>query len=146
MDELDSFAVKLAADHIAEPLHHIITLSIMHKKFPSGWKYTKLIPLHKKLSHLETQDYRPVALLSSLSKGLEKIVFQQMYNCFTSNKLFHQNLHGYGQNRSTHTALLQMYDRWAIAASKGQNSGVVLIALVGWFAFINNSIWYKENT
>ena len=53
VDELDSFAVKLAADQIALPLHHIITLSIMQKKFPTSWKYTKLIPLHKKLSQLE---------------------------------------------------------------------------------------------
>ena len=40
VDQLDNFAVKLAADFIAEPLHHVITLSILQQKFPSGWKYT----------------------------------------------------------------------------------------------------------
>ena len=144
VDELDSFAVKLAADHIAEPLHHIITLSIMQKKFPTSWKYTKLIPLHKKLSQLEPKNYRPVAILSPLSKILEKVVYQQMYDYFTSNKLFHANLHGYRQNRSTQTALLQMYDRWIRAAAAGQVSGVVLIDLSAAFDLVDSDILIKK--
>ena len=67
VDELDNYAVKLSADHIAEPLHYIITLSLMQRRFPTGWKFTKVIPLHKKLSQLEMSNYRPVAILSPLS-------------------------------------------------------------------------------
>ena len=119
VDELDNYSVKLAADYIYEPLHHIITLSIMQNKFPSNWKYTKVIPLHKKQSQLERKNYRPVAILSPLSKVLEKIVYMQIYDYLTQSKLFHQNLHGYRQNRSTQTALLQMYDRWIRAAAEG---------------------------
>ena len=144
VDELDSFAVKLAADQIALPLHHIITLSIMQKKFPTSWKYTKLIPLHKKLSQLEPKNYRPVAILSPLSKILEKIVYQQIYGYFSSNKLFHENLHGYRQNRSTQTALLQMYDGWVRAASAGQVSGVVLIDLSAAFDLVDSEILIKK--
>ena len=144
VDELDSFSVKLAAEHIAEPLHHIITLSIMQKKFPTSWKYTKLIPLHKKLSQLERKNYRPVAILSPLSKILEKIIYEQMYNYFTVNKLFHGNLHGYRQNRSTQTALLQMYDRWVRAASDGKVSGVVLIDLSAAFDLVDSEILIKK--
>ena len=144
MDELDSYAVKLSADHIAEPLHHIITLSLMHRKFPAGWKYTKLIPLHKKLSQLEMSNYRPVAILSPLSKVLEKIIYQQIYNYFTSNQLFHPNLHGYRRNRSTQTALLQMYDRLVSAASQGQVSGVILIDLSAAFDIVDSDILIKK--
>ena len=63
IDELDSYAVKLSAELIAHPLHHVITLSITQSKFPTCWKYTKLIPLHKKLSKLEMKHYRPIAIL-----------------------------------------------------------------------------------
>ena len=144
VDELDSYSVKLSADHIAVPLHHIITLSLMHKKFPSGWKYTKLIPLHKKLCQLEPKNYRPVAILSPLSKVLEKIVYLQLYDYFTFNKLFHPNLHGYRKNRSTQTALLQMYDRWVRAASEGQVSGVILIDLSAAFDLVDSDILIKK--
>ena len=120
LDELDNFSVKLAADYIAKPLHHIVTLSIMQQKFPTSWKYSKVLPLHKKEDLLERKNYRPVAILSPLSKVLEKIVYEHLYDYFTVNRIFHPNLHGYRKNRSTQTALLQMYDRWVRAASAGQ--------------------------
>ena len=144
VDELDSYAVKLSSDYIAEPLHHIITLSIIKKEYPTSWKYTKIIPLHKKLSQLERKNYRPVAILSPLSKILEKVVYEQIYGYFTSNKLFHANLHGYRQNRSTQTALLQMYDRWVRAASNGQVSGVVLIDLSAAFDLVDSDILIQK--
>ena len=71
VDELDNYAVKLSAEYIAAPLHHIITLSVEQNMFPFSWKFTKLIPLHKKLSQLERKNYRPVAIFSPLSKVLE---------------------------------------------------------------------------
>ena len=111
LDELDNFSVKLAADYIAQPVHHIVCLSIQQNKFPHSWKYSKVLPLHKKEDKLDRKNYRPVAILSPISKVLEKIVYEQLYNYFTRNHLFHPNLHGYRGNRSTQTALLQMYDR-----------------------------------
>ena len=125
IDELDNFCVKIAADIIDRPLHHIITLSIIKNKFPRGWKFSKVIPLHKKLCALERKNYRPVSILSPLSKILEKVVYEQIYEYFSKNKIFHPNLHGYRQHRSTQTALLTMYDRWVKEAVEGQVSGAV---------------------
>ena len=144
VDELDSYSVKIAADHIAKPLHHLITLSIMQNRFPTSWKYTKLIPLHKKLDKLDRQNYRPVAILSPLSKILEKVVYLHIYEYFTANKLFHPNLHGYRKNRSTQTALLQMYDRWVRAAAAGQVSGVILIDLSAAFDLVDSDILLQK--
>ena len=108
IDELDNFSVKVAADIIDKPLHHIITLSILQKKFPSSWKLSKVIPLHKKGSKLERKNYRPVAILSPLSKMLEKIIYEQIYEYFSRNKIFHSDLHGYRKYRSTKTALVHV--------------------------------------
>ena len=94
---------------------HVINLSLMQQKFPSSWKLTKIVPLHKKASQLKKENYRPVAILSPLSKILEKIVYEHIYNYFSRNKLFHSSLHGYMKDRSTVTALLSMYDKWVKA-------------------------------
>ena len=144
IDELDNYCVKLAADVIDKPLHHIITLSVLQHKFPASWKYSKVIPLHKKLCKLERKNYRPVAILSPLSKILEKIIYEQLYDYFTKNKLFHQNLHGYRKHRSTQTALLQMYDRWVRAAGAGKVSGVVLLDLSAAFDLVDPEILIKK--
>ena len=71
IDELDNFSVKLAADLIAEPVHHIVSLSIIQNKFPQSWKFSKVLPLHKKLDELYRKNYRPVAILSQIYKVLE---------------------------------------------------------------------------
>ena len=144
IDELDNYSVKLSAPIIALPLHHIITLSLMQGRFPSAWKMSKVIPLHKKGSTLECQNYRPVAILSPLSKVLEKIVYQQIYDHFTNNKIFDQNLHGYRDNRSTQTALITMYDRWVRAASLGQISGAIFLDLSAAFDLVDHTLLLKK--
>ena len=140
LDELDNFSVKLAADFIAQPVHHIICLSIIQNKFPVSWKFSKVLPLHKKGDSLEMKNYRPVSILSPLSKVLEKIVYEQIYSYFSRNHLFHSNLHGYRSNRSTQTALLQMYDRWVRAAHEGELSGVVLLDLSAAFDLVDPNL------
>ena len=87
IDELDDFSVKLAAEYIAQPVHHIVSLSFMQNRFSANWKFSKVLPLHKKLDPLDRKNYRPVAILSPLSKVLEKIVYEQIYNYFSSNQL-----------------------------------------------------------
>ena len=144
IDELDNYSIKLAADVIAGPLHHIITLSILQQQFPTQWKYAKVLPLHKKDSTLEPKNYRPVAILSPLSKVLEKLVYEQLYNYFSRNKILHPNLHGYRKHRSTQTALLQMYDRWVKAAAQGQVSGAVLLDLSAAFDLVSPDILLKK--
>ena len=144
IDELDNFCVKMSADIIDKPLHHIITLSLMSSRFPSRWKYSKVIPLHKKDCKLECKNYRPVAILSPLSKILEKVVYEQMYNYFSRNKIFHPNLHGYRHGRSTQTALMTMYDRWVKTAVAGQVSGVVLLDLSAAFDLVDPDLLIRK--
>ena len=103
-----------------------------------------MIPLHKKLSQLEPKNYRPVAILSPLSKVLKKFIYKQMYDYFTNNFIFHPSLHGYRQHRSTQTALLQLYDRWVRAAAAGQVSGVVLLDLSAAFDLVDSKLLIKE--
>ena len=144
VDGLDSFSVKKAAQFISKPLHHIITLSLMQQRFPTNWKYSKVVPLHKKDSKLERQNYRPVTLLSPLSKILEKVLYEQVYDHFTKNEIFHENLHGFRKNRSTQSALMTMYDRWIRSTSLGKLSGVVLIDLSAAFDLVDHILMIKK--
>ena len=140
LDELDNFCIKAAADILDKPVHHIISMSIMQNKFPRSWKLSKVIPLHKKLCPLEMKNYRPVSILSPLSKILEKVVYEQLYDYISRNKIFHQNLHGYRQHRSTQTVLLTMNDMWTNPAVAGQVSGAVLLDLSAAFDLVDTEL------
>ena len=144
IDELDNFCVKISADIIDKPLYHIITLSIIQKKFPRNWKYSKVIPLHKKGDRLDRKNYRPVAILSPLSKILQKVMYEQLYNYFTENKIFSPDLHGYRQHRSTQTALMTMYDRWVKAAASGKVSGALLLDLSAAFDLVDPELLIQK--
>ena len=142
IDGLDNFSVKVASPYIAKPLHHIITLSIMQRTFPTNWKIAKIIPLQKnvKLSGLDRKNYRPVALLSPLSKILEKVIYEQLYSHFSVNKILHPSLHGYRKFRSTQTALLELYDKWVQASHNGFLSGSVLLDLSAAFDLVSHKL------
>ena len=58
--------------------------------------------------------------------------------------MFHQNLHGYRDNRSTQTALITMYDRWVQAASLGKISGVILLDLSSAFDLVDHDYLLKK--
>jgi hypothetical protein len=48
--------------------------------FPDKWKLANVIPIFKKEDRQSKWKYRPISLLASLSKMVEKIVFAQLYN------------------------------------------------------------------
>ena len=78
------------------------------------------------------------------SLHLVRLMFEQLYNYFTNNKIFHPSLHGYRHHRSTQTALLQLYDKWVRAAHRGQVSGVVLLDLSAAFDLVDHQLLVRK--
>ena len=62
----------------------------------------------------------------------------------TVNKIFHQSVHGYRQNRSTLTAQLQMYEKWVQSASSGKLSGAVFLDLSAAFDLVPPDILQEK--
>ena len=46
------------------------------------WKCNNVTLIHKKLEETDKANYRPVSLLTALSKGFERVMFDQMYEAF----------------------------------------------------------------
>ena len=78
LDQIDTYIIKLVKAEILPAITHIINLSITSRKFPSAWKKSKIVPLHKKDDQLDPKNYRPVAIVPILSKVLERAVFNQL--------------------------------------------------------------------
>ena len=90
------------------------------------------------------KNYRPVAILSPLSKIFEKVLYGQIYSYVSRNCILHNNLNGYRKNRSSLTALLHLYNSWVEAASKGQISGAVLVDLSAAFDLVPHDLLLKK--
>ena len=109
-DYIDSYSLKLAFPYIEKSLLHLVNLSIERSKFAKTWKNQLIIPLHKKKDKLEGSNYRPVSHIIEISKIVEYIVHEQVYQHFSLHNIFHPNHHGFLGCHNTATALIQLHD------------------------------------
>ena len=121
-------------------LTHILNLSISARMFPSSWKRSKIIPLHKKDDPLNPKNYRPVTIVPILSKILERVVFNQLSSYLNSNHLLHPNHHAYRSGHNTTTALIQMYDGWLKAVEGGPLAGARLLDMSAAFDVVDHDL------
>jgi len=78
-DEISTKLLKLILPFILSPLTHICNKSFSLGIFPDRLKYSEIKPLFKKGDTLNISNYRPISILTSFSKVLEKAVYTQLY-------------------------------------------------------------------
>ena len=144
LDLLDTYTIKLITPEILPAITHIVNLSITTKKFPQNWKKVKIIPLHKKEDPLNPKNYRPVAIVPILSKVLERLIFNQIVQYLTENKLLHPNHHAYRVHHNTTTALIQMCDVWLESVGEGELTGACLLDMSAAFDIVNHSLLIRK--
>ena len=76
--------------------------------FPSEWKKTNIVPIHKKGDRQTLENYRPVSLLSICGKFLKKLMYNEMFNFFIENKLISSNQSGFKPGDSGINQLLSI--------------------------------------
>ena len=102
-DLLSTYLLKRISHIIVEPLTLTINQSLITGIFPDSLKIAEVIPLFKKDDPQLLDNYRPVSLLPAISKVFEKIVFKQVYQYFTTNKLLYKSQYGFRNDHSTDT-------------------------------------------
>ena len=100
LDNLDSMAIKSVADLIAAPLCFITNLLITSSTFANKWKTAKVIPLHKGkgLSKTDPVNFRPISLLPTTAKLVERVIQSQMMEYINATKQLNYNHHAYRKN------------------------------------------------
>ena len=100
--------LKLFKNDISCQLVDIFNMSFTSRVFPSALKIAKVVPVHKKDSKLNFSNYRPISLLSSLDKILEKIMYTKIFQFFNNSNLLHPLQFGFRQNYFTAHALISL--------------------------------------
>ena len=144
LDDIDTNTLKLIIIDILPALTHIVNLSLTTLTFPKSWKLAKVVPLLKKGDPLSPQNYRPVALLSVLSKVLERVVFMQVVKYMDENSLLHPSHHGSRAGHSTSTAAIEMYDSWVESVENGEMAGVMMIDLSAAFDLVDHPLLLQK--
>ena len=82
-DLVNNKLLKLIKMEIAIPLDIVFNQSIECGFFPNKMKLAEVVPLYKGKSRLEPGNYRPISLLLTISKILEKLMYKRTYKFLT---------------------------------------------------------------
>ena len=86
-DDISNTILKHCAAPLADPIATIINKSLETGTFPTIWKNANVIPVFKNGNKEDVSNYRPISLLSNISKIFERIVFERIYEFCEENKL-----------------------------------------------------------
>ena len=107
LDQIPARALKVGASVVSQPLTHILNSSLSLGIFPDNWKLAKVVPIYKSDDRSDRGNYRPISILSVVSKIFEKLVFSQLYKYLSENNLLSAHQSGFRPGHSTVTALLK---------------------------------------
>ena len=111
-DEISNQLLKLASPYIAGSLTYIFNLCIEQNVFPSKFQKAKVIPSARNRDHKNLNDYRPISLLSVLSKILERHVHKHLVTYLETQDLFHPFQSGFRRKHSCNTVFARLTVSW----------------------------------
>ena len=79
---INNRVIKKLAQPLSFPLSNLFNFSLTSGKVPLKWKEANVTPIFKKDDPSVVSNYRPISLLSTLGKVLEKIIHKHLFNSF----------------------------------------------------------------
>lgn len=114
-DEISNYVLKNIGNSINEQVCHLMNMSLMSGEFPTCLREALVLPVFKKGDTFSLENYRPIALISTFSKIMEKVVCTQLTGFLETQKAISERQHGFRRARSTESALTELlqgiYDR-----------------------------------
>ena len=110
IDGINISTILLFLPRISTLLTHIVNMSFELNTFPERWKKALITPIPKCDIPLLESDFRPISLLPTFSKILEKAANIQIVAYLLKHDLLDPYQSAYKKNHSTFTALLKITD------------------------------------
>jgi histone H3/H4 len=120
-DKISPRMLKETAEVIAPSLARLFNFSIATGSFPDTWKTANITPLHKKNQKHLVQNYRPISLLSSVGKCLERCVNKELLSFLLATGSISPLQSAFTPKNSTTYQLLELYHHITAAMDKGKD-------------------------
>ena len=119
--------LKEMANVLDNPLTILFNKSLKEGRLPNEWKCANVVSIFKKGSRLEAGNYRPISLTSIPCKIMESIIRDRLMKHLKDNKLLTNNQHGFMNNRSCLTNLLETLEQWTQALDDGYEIDAIFL-------------------
>ena len=138
-DGIPCQVLKACAEVLAEPITALFRLVFRSGVQPTSWKLARVVPIHKRSSQSLAKNYRPVSLLSVLSKVFESIVNQQLMNYLERHHILTNDQYGFRRGLGTADLLTALHHQWSTIAGSGGAVRVLAIDIAGAFDKVSHA-------
>ena len=107
-DDISISMVQMCNTSVVEPLCLIFEKCLETGVYPSIWKKANVIPVHRKNSRQNKENYRHISLLPIFGKIVEKLIFDSMYEHCYNHGFITPNQSGFRPNDSAINQLLSI--------------------------------------
>lgn len=107
-DNITTSLLKFSSHTMVEPIAQLCNLSFSTGVFPAILKKAMVCPIFKAGDKQLPSNYRPISLLPTLSKVIEKIANKRLMAYLEKNSIIASNQYGFRTQKSTDDAVLQL--------------------------------------
>ena len=136
--------LNLFADALSPPLALLINICLQNGVFPDILKLANITPIFKKGANNLCCNYRPISLLSNLSKIFERVMHIRLYAFLEDHNLIYKNQYGFRQKYSTEHAVTHMIELIKNKLDNKRWVGAIFLDLEKAFDTVNHEILLKK--
>jgi hypothetical protein len=143
-DEISTKIYKYCAHIISKPLTYICNMSLTTGAFPDRCKYAIVRPIYKKGETTEMDNYRPISLLMTCSKILERVMLNRLVQHLEANKILSAAQFGFRKDFHIDDAVFFLLNNIITQLDQQKQVGGIFCDLTKAFDCVDHGILLKK--
>ena len=143
-DNISNILLKKLKLPLLKPLNIIFNKSISSGIFPEKMKLADVFPLHKGKEKFLPTNYRPISLLLTISKVLEKLIYIRTYSFLNENDQLYVSQYGFRNNHSCENAISELVGHILKRKEQNESTACVFLDLSKAFDTIKHDVLLKK--
>ena len=107
-DKINNCLLKELRPVITHPLTIVFNKSLAEGVFPNSMKHADTVPLFKSKNKTDCNNYRPISLLITMSKLLEKVMYNRTLQFLDKHQLLFISQYGFRKKHSCSDAIMEL--------------------------------------
>ena len=107
-DNVSNLLLKELVKQISPILEVLFNESLTTGQLPDKMKIADVVPLYKSKEHDIVDNHRPISLLLTISKVLERIVYRRVYKFLNDTGQIYESQYGFREKHSCDHAIAQL--------------------------------------
>ena len=128
-DNINNILLRELCDVLCHPMSNLFNRSLNEGIFPNLMKLAEVVPLHKGSNKNVPGNYRPISLLITISKVLEKIMYKRTYQFLSQHDLIYKSQYGFRSKHSCENAIQELLSNIIKARENNKHTLVVFLDL-----------------